>query len=84
MFWVEHRKTLQRRNLAEDLVGGDGIISQSRALQPERDRELYRIECAKPPVERMLLDQTLCLRERQLLNRDDFELSCEDIVAKLA
>jgi hypothetical protein len=54
MFWVEHRKALQGGNLAEDLVGVDELVRQSSALQPQRDRKLYSIECAKPPVERVL------------------------------
>ena len=80
MFWVENRKALQGRHLAEHFVGGDEIICQTLALQPERDGDLYGIECPEPPLERVLLQQTLGLRKHSLVDGEDLEFPRDDVL----
>src|ERR1035441_7630167 len=84
MFWVENRKAFQGRHLAEDFVGGDEMTYETLALQPERDGDLYGVECPKPPLERVLFQQTLGLRKRCLVDGEDLEFPRDDVLPKLA
>jgi hypothetical protein len=49
-FRVEDGEAFQSCNLTEDLVRSHELVNQSLALQPERNRNLNRVERTKPQI----------------------------------
>ena len=57
--WLQHNlfrvvdgEAFQSCNLTQNLVRGHELVDQSLAFQPERNRDLNRVERTKPQIER--------------------------------